>query len=210
MIKKDLSGLRFERLLVISRSTSDYKYWLCKCDCGKEKYIRGDHLRKRRTLSCGCLGKENRLKKVYKHGLSYNPLYFVWASMMDRCYNTSFQDYRNYGGRGISVCDRWHKVEDFVSDMTKGYSKGLQLDRIDNDGNYSPSNCRWVTRKQNNRNKRTSVYLTVGSETKTIIEWSEITGIFPDIIRIRIKKGWKGEKALYGPVFLSKQRKINV
>ncbi len=147
------------------------------CECGVIKKYRASHLKYGKTISCGCYPEKNRAALSTKHGLSSNPLYFVWASMMDRCYNEKFQDYRNYGGRGISVCERWHNVTNFVADVTNGYKKGLQLDRVENNGNYCPENFRWATRKENNRNKRTNRMITVNGVTKSMAEWVEETGV---------------------------------
>lgn len=148
-----------------------------KCDCGVVKEYRASHLKSGKTISCGCYPEKNRSAMSTKHGLSGNPLYFVWASMMNRCYNENFSDYHNYGGRGIFVCDRWHEVSFFVSDMTEGYCKGLQIDRIDNNKGYSKNNCRWATRKENNRNKRTNRMITANGVTQSLVAWSEETGI---------------------------------
>lgn len=196
---EDLTGKVFSRLTVIKFLYWDrWGYYLCKCTCGVEKKVRRDHLKSGKTTSCGCLGVENSIASCTKHNQSGNPLYFVWASMMDRCYNEKFQDYHNYGGRGICVDKRWHNVLDFIEDVSDGYKKGLQLDRKDNDGIYSKDNFKWSTRKENNRNKRTNVHLTVNGVTHIVIEWSEITGVRSGSISARIKKGFTGEDALYG------------
>lgn len=165
------------------------RYYLCKCVCGKNKKVRTDHFRNGRTTSCGCVGAANSKKAVTKHSHSYNRLYFVWWQMMNRCYNEKFEDYRNYGGRGIKVNERWHDVSNFIEDMTVGAAKGLQLDRKDNDVDYFKENCRWATRKQNNRNKRTSRFITIDGQTLTAIEWSEITGVVYTTILSRYRRG---------------------
>lgn len=193
--RKNLDGVRFGRLTAIK--VSKPRYYLCQCDCGVEKTVRIDHLQTGKTTSCGCYRNEVTLAASTKHGHSHNPLYFVWASMIDRCYNPKFHDYHNYGGRGITVCDRWrNSVSNFIEDMEYGYAKGLQLDRVKNDEGYSQSNCRWVTRMVNNRNKRTNRFLTVNGETKTATEWAELSGIsFPTIIG-RMNRGLSGSDVI--------------
>ena len=157
--KSLLTGQTFSQLLVLEY-LPDYKtnksYYLCRCSCGKEKPVRRDHLLTGKTISCGHVGNQHSVASCTTHKLSYNPLYFVWYQMMTRCYNPKFADYHNYGGRGIQVSAEWFDVNKFVADVSKGYIKGLQLDRIDNDGWYSNSNFRWSTRRENNRNKRTN------------------------------------------------------
>lgn len=196
-----LTGQKFGRLTVISfLGRIKWSYYLCKCECGKEKKVRRDHLKTGKILSCGCYRDEMSKAASVKHNQSGNPLYFVWASMMDRCYNEKFQDYKNYGGRGISVDERWHNVANFIEDVTEGYKKGLQLDRINNNGIYSKYNFKWSTRKENNRNKRTNRHLTVNGITHVVVEWHEITGINYQSILSRMNKGLIGYEALYGEI----------
>jgi len=136
-----------------------------------------------------------------KHNLSGHPLYFVWYMMMTRCYNPKFQDYHNYGGRGIEVCAEWFDILKFIDDMSFGYKKGLQLDRIDNNKWYSKCNCKWSTRKQNNRNKRNNILITIGLETLTMVEWSEKTGVNYKTIMYRYRKlGLTGETLIAQPL----------
>jgi len=200
-------GQKFTRLTVLSthRIKGTYKYYAeCQCDCGSEPiYVRIDALRgnpkppRAKTESCGCLHKE----RVTKHGAWGHPLFNVWKSMMDRCYNPKCDHFHLYGNRAITVCDRWHDVNNFIQDMSDEYRKGLQIDRIDNDGNYFKDNCRWVTRIQQARNKRTNVNLTLNGETHCLSEWSHITGInYGTLVeRVSVLK-WPVEKALTQPV----------
>lgn len=191
-------GKTFGSLTVIkdleNRHTKRY-VWV-KCVCGVEKAVSASAMKYGKIISCGCVGAINRTKASIKHGLSYNRLYFVWASMMDRCYKETFPDYHNYGGRGIKVSDEWHDVRVFISDMQEGSEKGLQLDRIDNNGWYSKQNCRWVTRKQNNRNKRNNVFITINNEIKTAKEWSEIYNVRYNDLRLRFHRGEDNEQYL--------------
>ena len=166
-------------------------YWLCRCKCGVVKVIRKDNLTSGHTKSCGCdQGNEY-------HGKSGYAIYGVWRSMVSRCHNKSHVDYKNYGGRGISVCVRWRRsFENFYTD-TSPRPSGMSLDRIDNNGDYTAENCRWATRKQQNRNTRRNRVLTFNGESKCVSEWSEITGIRYHTIIGRIDRcGWSIDKAL--------------
>ena len=138
-----------------------------------------------------------------KHGMTringqITPTYLSWQRMKSRCSNPNAVDFARYGGRGIQVCDRWHSFENFLADMGER-PEGLQLDRINNDGNYEPRNCRWVSKKENARNRSSNIQLTVNCETHTAIEWSEKTGISAAIILGRISRGWDHEKAVSTP-----------
>ena len=154
----DLTGKRFGRLLVVEKSESKngYAAWLCRCDCGNEKIISGNELRKGKAKSCGCLRKEVATKTFIKHGKTNTLLYEVWKSMKARCNNLNNKRYSSYGGRGITVCDEWRESFQAFYDwaMINGYREGLSIDRIDNDGNYEPSNCRWATASEQQKNKR--------------------------------------------------------
>ena len=162
----DISGKRFERLLVVAEFknlTSRHTYYKCLCDCGNTKNIRKDNLLKGMTISCGCYGAEQRRKATTKHGMSkqtqnYHKLYSVWDGMKQRCTNPNHAEYRRYGGRGVTVCNEWkNSFIDFYNwAMTNGYKENLSIDRINNDGNYEPSNCRWATALMQANNRRNS------------------------------------------------------
>lgn len=172
----DLTGQRFGMLAVlrISGSRSGDRMWACRCDCGQEVVVSGRNLRHGRTRSCGCLhGKSNRT-----HGLSRTPIYGVWNAMIQRCTNSNNKSYPDYGGRGIRVCDEWRHSDTFFRwAFESGYAKGLQIDRIDNDGNYEPSNCRWIDQSGNSKNRRNNRLITVYGITKTMTDWLSDIGV---------------------------------
>lgn len=160
----DLTGRRFGRLTVIRRVKHPQKWivqWLCQCSCGKRTKVFGNNLRRGHTQSCGCLQQETMAKHVRRHNKPRHGhcrngtstlTYRVWSSMLERCRNSSHHAYDRYGGRGITVCRRWYVFENFLGDMGKK-PKGRSIDRIDNDGNYTPNNCRWATLSQQNTNR---------------------------------------------------------
>lgn len=181
----DLTGNRFGRLTVIERvenSKDNRTQWLCVCDCGNKKYIIGKNLREGKTKSCGCLLKEKAKIINKKHGMRYTRLNNIWNSMKQRCNNSNDKNFNYYGGRGIKVCKEWLDKENGMINfynwaMVNGYKENLTIDRIDVNGDYEPSNCRWVTQKVQSNNTRANHYITYNNETHTIAEWSEILGI---------------------------------
>lgn len=201
----DLTGKRFGRLLVVSRSEnkSGTVAWKCKCDCGNETVVRSDCLRIGKIQSCGCLRNELVGDRGRTHGMTETRLYRTWCGMKNRCYNPNYKGYKNYGGRGITICSEW--LCDFQAfydwAMANGYAENLQIDRINVDGNYEPSNCRWVTTEEQSNNKRTSRFLSLNGEKHTIAEWSKITGINSGTLESRVGLyGWSDEKALTTPI----------
>lgn len=201
MSNKDISNMRFGRLVAIKPVGKD-KYhqtlWLCKCDCGKECTTNTNRLCQGKTKSCGCLKNEgNNLK----HGMCYTRLNGIYRKMKQRCYWKNAPCYKNYGGRGITVCDEWLGKDGFKNFMewslNNGYADDLTIDRANNDKGYSPQNCRWVDRKTQGRNTRRNHLLSINGETKTMAEWSEKVGIPYSVIIQRINKlGWCAEDAV--------------
>lgn len=205
---EDFTGQRFGRLTVLFK-TGETKYgkalWRCKCDCGNFKDTIGMSLKNGDVQSCGCLQKEvrksNALKlKREKHGMANSRLYRIYHDMVSRCYGKSINGYENYGGRGISVCVEWLGEDGFTNFMewalANGYNDELTIDRLDSNGNYEPSNCKWSTRKQQANNTRTTIFLEYNGEKYSLSEWSERTGIRKGTIYARIRKGLSVEKAL--------------
>lgn len=202
---KNYDGYKFEHLKVIRRDHRDEKgrYWfLCQCDCGKEFYIRGADIGK--TKSCGCMTKEYQFKT---HGESKTRLYAIWRHMNERCYKTYHKSYADYGGRGITVCPEWRY--DYVAFRNWAYANGYNenagymectLDRIDVNGNYEPENCRWISMKEQCNNRRNNRMLECDGIRRTMMEWSEITGIQASTLWHRWEKGWSDEKIIKTPL----------
>lgn len=198
----DLTNQKFGNLLVVERRGSDENgqaLWLCRCDCGKEKIIRGHDL-KGGTKSCGCSRRYNT--GLYQHGLSGTRLHNIWRSMKDRCFNPNNKSYSFYGGRGISICNAW--LNDFMPFYewanSHGYNDNLTIDRIDPNKNYSPQNCRWVDRTKQANNTRRNIVITMDNETKTLTEWCRYLNLPYTSIQSRLHRGWPVEKALTTPV----------
>lgn len=172
----DLTGDRYGTLTVIKQSENKgkKKMWLCRCDCGNEVIVSGGNLRNGHTQHCLECGYKLMGTSRTTHGKSKHPLFGVWADIIARCEDEKEKAYKDYGGRGISICEEWRKDFQKFYDwsMENGYKKGLQIDRINNDGNYEPSNCRWVTRIVNANNKRSNKFIEHNGERKTIAEWA--------------------------------------
>lgn len=198
--KEDLTGRRFGRITVLGFDHFNKwskGFWLCRCDCGKIWTVETHQLKSGATKSCGCLKAEMAGARTRTHGQTGTKLYWVWNSMLERCENPNNSAYKNYGGRGITVCEDWHDFEKF-QDWAKsaGYAEGLMIDRVDNDKGYSPENCAWKTRQAQNENRRSVHQLTINGETHTVTEWARLTGIDRHTIVKRIADGCSPELIL--------------
>lgn len=217
MAKKiDLTGLVFGRLTVVceadKRNKAGSVHWKCVCSCeGKIIEVASRSLRVGTTKSCGCLQREN-IARVIKsnivHGMCYTRVYYIWRHMVGRCTNPNDKKYPSYGGRGITICDRWLKFENFYEDMGDPPTKEHSLDRVDNDGNYEPKNCRWSTPKVQSRNTRRNVLITHQGKTQCLSAWAEETGIGSGTLQYRLKNGWSIERTLNEPAVLGKNQHI--
>lgn len=198
---KDIIGMKFGRLTVIKlaytkRASKILYYYLCKCDCGKEHIVLKSSLLNGLTKSCGCYNNEVRAEKCRQkaiHHMTDTRLYKMWEKMKGRCYCKTNRDYVRYGGRGIRICDEWKNDFKVFYDwaIINGYDKNAPygvctLDRIDVNGNYEPSNCRWVNQKEQQRNRRNNKLITYNNETHCLFEWAEIFGINPKLLSQRL------------------------
>lgn len=202
-------GVRFGALTVLERIPGKRSNWKVRCDCGVVKVM--FHGGVRFSKSCGCLKKELLRKARTTHGMAIlkTPTYIVWRAMRARCQKPSHKSYKDYGARGIKVCDSWKKFENFLADMGER-PEGMQLDRVDNNGNYEPSNCRWATPMQNMNNRRTSHYVDFNGERRTLAQWSRVLGIGHDTLGFRLDHGWSVSEALTTPVKRQKNNRISL
>lgn len=194
----DITGQKFGRLTALYRLYNYHKkgtWWLCVCECGSLKECFIGHLRSGVIKSCGCLYHEGNNKK---HGLCGTRLYKTWKSIKQRCYRPKDVNYKNYGGRGITMCNEWKRDPQAFYDwaMSHGYNNTLTIDRIDVNGNYEPNNCRWSTVKQQARNRRSNKYYTINGETRCLSEWCEIYNLSYKAVCSRLYHGYSIEQAL--------------
>ena len=196
---EDLTGQRFTRLIaleIVGRTKHRTTRWKCRCDCGVESVVQSRDLTHGHTRSCGCLQREITSARSITHGLSKSSTYNSWLKMRTRCNNKTVINYAAYGGRGIRVCVRWDtSFENFLADMGER-PPNKTLDRIDNDGDYTPSNCRWATRSEQARNRRSTRMLTYDGRTQCLEAWADQLGINSVAIHTRLKRGWPLADAL--------------
>lgn len=194
-----LDGQRFGRLTVVRQDSiraKGFVRWVCLCDCGAECVVKGRHLATGKTRSCGCLMRDKAREAAQKtrtHGYSKTPLYRVWAAIK----NSRTRDPRY---ARVQLCDRWKKFENFLADMGDRPSNDHSVERIDNDGAYSPENCRWATQKEQMNNTRSNVFLEWNGQRKTLKQWSEHLGLSYPALGARIRAGWPVERALTQPL----------
>ena len=207
----DIKGCKFGKLQVLGKSQYKTKFghplWECKCDCGNHTLVLATKLINGHTKSCGCLKKERASELNLKHNMRHNSIYNTWTNMKSRCTNPNNNSYKYYGGRGITICEEWMDASEFIKwAIESGYEDGLTIDRIDVNGNYEPSNCRWVTMCEQMNNMNSNRFLTYNGETKTVTEWSRIVGINQFTLFKRLDLGWSIEKALTTSVQKHKRR----
>lgn len=204
----DLTGKRFGRLIVIKRVENNFfgvLYWLCKCDCGNFKIIRGNNLKSGKTQSCGCLQKEkakNIGENKRKYKKEYLSLRYIFKGIKNRCYNKKSNNYNRYGAKGISICKKWldNPLSFCEWALQNGYKKGLTIDRINNNGKYEPNNCRWVDYTIQCRNRKNSLTFTINDTCLPLIEWCKIYNKPYQAVLKRLKRKWQIEKALTIPL----------
>ena len=208
-------GRRFGRLNTLASDFSlpdgtgrRYRVVVCQCDCGTVKVMQVRRLKNGTARSCGCLHREQVAKQLTdlwtRHGYARHPLYYViWKGIVQRCTNPHNKSYPDYGGRGIGICKEWREDGGtFVRwALQNGWAPGLDIDRIDNDGDYSPGNCRFVTRRQSNQNTRANVEVSAWGERKCVREWARDSRCMVKVsaLRSRLKRGYSPEEAMSSP-----------
>lgn len=198
MIKYDLIGKRFGKLVVLDNmpSVKQQRMWKCLCDCGGLKITSTKMLNSGQCITCGCSAKT----RAFKHGMSGSKIYYVWFAMKKRICDKNSPDYYLYGGRGLKMDFRWKKFDKFYKDMKIGYKQGLMLDRIDNAKGYYKKNCRWVDSYTQANNTRKNILIEYKGEKHTESEWNRKLGFNHGVIGKRIRRKWSIEKALTTPV----------
>jgi len=200
-------GKRIGRLVVLEKAPEAGRArWLCRCDCGNSKSVLAHHLSSEKTKSCGCIRSEvtaarNIDKATHGHASNFTrtPTYRTWTSMLTRCRNPKADNFEQYGGRGITVCERWLKFENFLADMGER-PPGMTIDRRDNAKGYEPGNCRWATPSEQENNKTDNVIIEAGGRRQTVMQWSLEKGIYYHTLLKRLQAGWPIDRALNSPV----------
>ena len=205
----DIVGDRFNRLVVLremSRRRYD-RFWLCRCDCGNEKVVRGDRLRNGVTKSCGCLTADKARERA-THNMTDSPEYVVWCGIKRRTLRPNNWNFKYYGARGITMCERWqHSFESFYQDVGPRPTASHTLHRLCEDRGYEPGNVKWAGRIEQANNKRNNRLLTMNGRTHTLTEWARITGKTVSSIQSRLSRGWSVDDALTKPNTPYSQRK---
>lgn len=193
--RKNLIGQSFGRLTVIAEGKtreSDNKrkryYWLCQCSCGSQpKEINQNSLLSGEIISCGCYHSEHNHEYGFKHGMSHTRIYTIWSGMIQRCCNPNAKNYPRYGGRGVTVCEEWKEFKKFYEwSKISGYSDNLTIERLDNNGNYCPENCTWITKQKQMRNTRRNHYIKCNDEELTLTEWARKFDMNVETLRYQV------------------------
>lgn len=193
-------GLKFGRWTILARGDlkGTNRYWLCRCDCGTERLVFGGNLTRGAHQSCGCLKSETSRRVFTTHGLAESAEYGVWEGIKQRCLNPNRRKFCIYGGRGITICERWrHSFENFIADMGPRPSPNHSIERRDNDGNYEPDNCYWATATEQGQNRRTTLKITHGGAEYSLKALCRRLGLNYGTVYARLfKRGWPIERAL--------------
>ena len=205
--KINIIGNKFEKLTVKEFSHTDKnkkRCFVCECSCGKQIIVPLNSLRTGNTRSCGCLKNEMWIEKRTKHGFCGTRIYQTWANMIQRTTNDNNTEFKNYGGRGITVCQEWKDSFDVFYNwaVNNGYRDDLTIDRIDNNKGYYHENCRWITQKEQARNKRSNHIISFNGKKMCIAEWSDLIGVSCGTLHNRIRRGWSIEKTLTTPLIV--------
>ncbi len=220
LLKESKIEIRPRKSKVANKKLRYLRFGLFKCYCGKEFETVINYVKFGKTISCGCFRKDLLKAKIPKELLAMgdtikdiNPSeYKIWIGMKTRCYKSNTISYKNYGGRGIQVCDKWIDKDrgffNFYNDLGKRPSLGYSLERIDVNGNYCPENCKWATRKEQSRNKRNSILITYNDKTQCLKDWSKETGIHYNTVFYRLFRGWPISKVFTHPIQSSQSRPI--
>lgn len=198
---KDRTGERYGRLTVIAmagKTPSGRTLWRCKCDCGRETVVSGSNLGQGRQVSCGCKRREQAGKMNFSHGASKTRLYSIWTNMITRTTNPNGTAFHRYGGRGIKMCPEWRRSFEAFQDwaLANGYNEDLTIDRIDNDGDYTPDNCRWITWHEQFNHRSDTRLITYKGETLSIAQWADKLNLPKSALYQRFYSGWPTERAL--------------
>lgn len=197
---KDYTGIKSGRLTVIGfdhKTPTNHVYVKCKCECGNEVVVRASCILRKTTQSCGCLKKDKNREKSTKHGMFSTRIYQIWMGMKRRCYDKKIEAYKWYGGKGIKYDEDWECFENFYKwALENGYDDSLTIDRIDPNGNYCPENCRWISNKEQARNKTSNSVVEYNGEKHCLSEWAEIYGINYETLLTRIRRGFPFEEVL--------------
>lgn len=207
----DITGKRYNHLTVIRRvenAKNGVAVWECRCDCGNITKVRGSNLKSGAVKSCGCL--RHTTKPTLKHNMSHTRLYRTWAAMKQRCYGSSNRSLKDYGGRGIKMCEEWRESFELFMEwaMSNGYSDDLTIERINVDGDYCPENCMWIPWEQQQGNRRMNLRLEHNGKTQNLAAWCRELSLPYSQIHNRIYKlGWSFERAISEPVHAEKRNK---